>query len=385
VSKMKNKKPETKNTFACVRTARGTAAIGSIEVCGPDALPIVQQIFRPASENTSFQEGQVIYGRFLDAGQVIDDGIVGVEGPDRYALHCHGNPLILRQILSALQKHGVQVITLEEMLARRYAADSTSAIEAEAKLQSLKAVSLLGVLIIQNQMTSGLAKTAKQWLDEKDCQTIRRQAEEILQHSKISDRIIGGVRIVIAGPPNSGKSTLLNRLAGQEQALVSDIPGTTRDWVTALGRIEPLRIEWIDTAGLDEQSAGADPLDQAAQQRTRHLLAGCDLILYVLDGTQTIPDRPAWLSADIPVITVLNKSDLPGFHRREDKPDLVSLSAKEGTGLDALARAILHTLQVDSLDPALPAAFTARQQNLLRQIADTPNLPAIKSLARQLF
>lgn len=382
---MGKRKSEPENTLACMRTARGTAAIGSIEVCGPDALSIVQQIFRPAAENASFQEGQVIYGRFFDSEQVIDDGIVGTEGPDRYALHCHGNPLILQQILSVLQKQGARIITLEEMLTRRYAADSANAIEAEAKLQSLKAVSLLGVQIIQNQVTSGLLKTAQQWLDAADCQTIRRQAEEILQRSQIARRIIGGVRIVIAGPPNSGKSTLLNRLAGQEQALVSDIPGTTRDWVTAFGRIEPLRIEWIDTAGLDEQLAGADPIDQAAQQRSRDLLAGSDLILCVLDGTQILSDRVFPLPIDIPAITVLNKSDLPNFQRREDRPDLVSISAKEGSGLDNLGRTILQTLQVDTFDPALPVAFTTRQQELLRKIAAAPDRSAVKSLARQLF
>jgi tRNA modification GTPase len=376
---------EIGNTLACVRTARGTAAIGSIEVCGPDALHLIQQIFRPSGENPSFEEGQLVHGRFFEADQVLDEGLVGVEGPGWFALHCHGNPLILQQILTVLQKHGVQVITLEEMLTRRYIADSANAIEAEAKLQSLKAVSLLGVQIIQNQMTGGLLKTVQQWIDTGDVQTIRRQAEEILQRSQVGRRIIHGVRIVIAGPPNSGKSTLLNRLAGQEQALVSDIPGTTRDWVTACGRIEPLRIEWIDTAGLDDRLAGADSLDQTAQHRSRDLLAECDLILYVLDGTQTLPNQPAWLSSDVPVITLLNKSDLPGFHRTDVRPDLVSISAKDGAGMEDLARAILHALQVDTFDPLLPVTFTARQQNLLRQIAASPDRHAIKSLARQLF
>jgi tRNA modification GTPase len=382
---MKNKKSEAENTLACVRTAKGTAAIGSIEVCGPNGFSVIQKIFQPAGKNASMDEGQILYGRFLDRGQTLDDGIVGVEGPNRYALHCHGNPLILRQILALLQRHDVQIITYEEMLSRRFAVESGNVIQAEAKLQSLKTASLLGAQIIQNQATAGLARTAQQWLDAKDCQTIRQEVREILRRSQIGRRIIHGVRIVIAGPPNSGKSTLLNRLAGQEQALVSDIPGTTRDWVTAFGRIEPLRIEWIDTAGLDERLAAANLFDRTAQRRTQKQLADCDLILYVIDGTKTLANRPSWFSPDIPVVTVLNKSDLPDFQRREDKADQVSISAKIGSGIEALGKAILQTLEIQSFDPAWPVAFTARQHDLLQKIADAADLSAVKSLARQLF
>ncbi len=374
-------KRPAETTVACVRTAPAAAAIGSIEVEGPDALPIVQRIFRPAGEHVSFEEGQIIYGRFLDADQIIDDGLVGVEGPDRLALHGHGNPLILRQILTLLQKHGAAMTTPEQMFARRFFAECNNTIEAEARLESIKAVSLLGVQIIRNQRTTGLLNRVRQWLDSTDFQTLRQEAEEILLRSQIARRIIRGVRIVIAGPPNSGKSTLLNRLAGRRQALVSETPGTTRDWVTCEGRIEPLQIEWIDTAGLDERLAGGDALEQTAQQRTCDLLDRCDLILYVLDGTQSAV-RPLSPSAAAPVLLILNKSDLPGF---QSGPNAVPISAKTGTGLETLARAILQTLQVDSFDPAQPVAFTDRQKGLLKQITAAGDPAVLKSRIGRLF
>ena len=374
-------KHEAADTLACVRTAPAAAAIGSIEIEGPDALPIVQRIFRPAGEHVSFEEGQILYGRFLDADRIIDDGLVGVEGPDRLALHCHGNPLILQQILTLLQKHGAAIITPEQTLARRFFADCNNTIEAEAQLESIKAVSLLGVKIIRNQTTTGLLNTVRQWLDSTDSQTLRQEAEEILLRSQIAQRIIRGVRIVIAGPPNSGKSTLLNRLAGRRQALVSETPGTTRDWVTCEGRIEPLQIEWIDTAGLDERLAGGDDLEQTAQRTTRELLDRCDLILYVMDGTRAAA-HPLSPSAAAPVLRILNKSDLPGF---QSGPNAIPISAKDGTGLETLARAILQTLQADSFDPAQPVAFTDRQKDLLRQIAAAGDPAVLKSRIGRLF
>jgi len=372
---------EIQDTVACVRTARGTAAIGSIELYGPDALSIVQQIFRPAGENAAFDEGQIIYGRFHDAGQVIDDGLVGVEEPDHLALHCHGNPLILQQLLKLLQKHGAEIIILDPMLARRYAAESANTIEAEAKLESLKAVSLLGVHIILNQTSSGLLKTVQQWLDSADILTIQKETQEILQRSRIAERIMRGVRIIIAGPPNSGKSTLLNQLAGQEQALVSEIAGTTRDWVTTYGRIQPLSIEWIDTAGLDEQLADIDSLEQTAQQRTKDLLVRCDLILYVLDGTRSASQKTFSPPVDVPVLTVLNKSDLPGFQPRQDT---IPISAKTGDSLEGLARKILRALEITDFDPQKAVVFTERQKQLLRQIETCSN-QKITDLIHQLL
>jgi tRNA modification GTPase len=229
-----------------------------------------------------------------------------------------------------------------------------------------------------------LSEVLEQWSRCADIETIRSQAKAIFQRGQIARRILRGVRIVIAGPPNSGKSTLLNRLTGGEQALVSGIQGTTRDWIAAFGRIEPLWIEWIDTAGLDEDLAGMDTLEQIAQQQTHYLLNHCDLILYVLDTS-----KPQWTQqlpapSAIPLITVLNKYDIS--HIVPPEPDKeIAISALCGMNLDHLSRRILQTLQVESFEPALPAAFTERQIRLLEKLTSAKNLSETKSLVQQLF
>lgn len=377
-------KTDCKETWACIRTGKGIAAIGSIEIEGPGVFSVARQCFQPAAKDTSFEEGKILRGRFLVQSEEIDEGLLAVEGPQRLVLHCHGNPLIARRILEFLKTAGIRIVSLEEMLARRFACQSSNLLEMEARLESLKSVSLLGVQLIHHQLSGGLSEVLEQWSRCADIETIRSQAKTVFQRSQIARRILRGVRIVIAGPPNSGKSTLLNRLTGGEQALVSDIQGTTRDWIAAFGRIEPLWIEWIDTAGLDEDLAGTDTLEQIAQQQTHHLLSRCDLILYVLDTS-----KPQWTQqlpapGAIPLITVLNKYDLS--HIDPPEPDKqIAISALCSMNLGHLSRRILQTLQVESFEPTLPAAFTERQIRLLEKLASAKNLSETKTLVQQLF
>lgn len=365
---------EIENPFASLRTARSAAAIGSIELCGPSAAELIGRIFRPNTSDFSLAEGHLHYGHFIENGEIIDDGIVGVEAPGRFALHSHGNPLILQRLLRLLEKEGATIIPLDEMLLMRYRAESASEIEAEAKAESLRAVSLAGMKLIRNQGTQGLAAAVQQWLNNPDLDTIRRQAAEILARSRVAARLLRPVKILLAGPPNSGKSTLLNRLAGREQALVSDTPGTTRDWVGAFGRIDPLYIEWIDTAGLDARLRQTDALDDAAQAAALEQLQSADLILYLLDAAAPAPQPIPPLPADVPVLTVLNKCDQP----QADRPGALCISAQTGRRIDALAAAILDTLEVQTLAPTTPVAFTHRQIYYLEAAVKAEKIEELK-------
>ena len=140
----------------------------------------------------------------------------------------------------------------------------------EAKLALTTVKTMEGASLIANQVKAGLAEKVRQWrarLDSTPLEEIAAEAGQILKDSEPARLIISGCTIALVGPPNTGKSTLLNTLAGREKAIVSDIRGTTRDWVSAEIRIPPLAVTIIDTAGLDPALGAADGIDQAAQPK----------------------------------------------------------------------------------------------------------------------
>ena len=319
-------------------------------------------------------EGAILHGVIVDSQRVIDEVVVGCEGEDEFVIHCHGNPLLVEQIVTLLQSHGAELVDAERFSSCRDRSKHT--IEAEARLAMRKSATLVGVKLLQMQIDGGLSQWARQTLDTIDALDIgliKQQCDEILRQGEIAQRIIEGVRIVITGPPNSGKSTLLNCLAGSEQVIVSDTAGTTRDWVSITCHLDGgvLSVEFIDTAGLDEALVGNDEIEQTAQAMTRDLLESCDLILYVQDVTQQVVGSRQW--AEAPTIYVNNKCDLVqgcknvGTQGHKN----ISISAKDNEGIDGVVQEMIERLGVADFDATKPATFTQRQRDLLLGIINT--------------
>ena len=368
----------THQTTACVLTSRGMAAISSITLAGKAAKEILEEVFRPGNDTakqslTVPPSNSIVHGVIVDKEQVIDEVVVGCESENTFVIHCHGNPLLVEQIVKLLQSLGAVLTDAENFAAALVQSNSKTTIEAEAKLAMRKSATLLGVKILQAQIDGGLsawAHTCLNSLDTMSPEEIHQQCIEILERGKIAKRIIDGVHIVIAGPPNSGKSTLLNCLAGQQQVVVSEMAGTTRDWVSVTCRVGPLNVEFIDTAGLDAALANNDSVERAAQDMTGQLLASCDLVLYVRDITQP-PTAP--YPIDKPVIHVANKCDLIGKSPAGGSGDPhVTISAKDMIGLDLLTHRIIDTLQVEGIRPGDPIVFTSRQSALLETLLQGP-------------
>ncbi len=365
-------------------TGKGTGAISTIEIFGDCAQDVLRKIFEPAGTRpVQFKPGDILLGTIRDDVEVIDQVTLGCEGPDTFAIHCHGNPLIVEVIMQLLGKHGASLVTAEQLLAKTLAAQELfNTIAIEAKLAQTKAKTIEGTKIIANQIGAGLSEKAQTWLDgieEVSLDQIKAEAVRILRQSQAARLIMYGLTAVLTGPPNSGKSTLLNFLAGRQKAIVTDIKGTTRDWVEATCQIAPLSVTLIDTAGLDEQpSEPQRTVEQAAREKTTEILDRVDLVLLVLDGSGPAEELDGELIeriCDKQVITVLNKSDLPGRFDAGRLPKFLSepvrISAKEGTGIKHLTETIRQTSGTIDFNLQQPVCFTDRQENLLTQLTNT--------------
>jgi len=384
--------------FAAVTTGKGTGAISTIQIFGGSAEAVMKKVFKPAGiKPLKFKMGEILLGTITDGAKVIDQVTIGCEGPDTFAINCHGNPLIVEMIMQLLQRHGAALLTAEQLLKNLLTSQkSADTIAVEAKLAQAQARTLQGTKIIANQIDAGLTKKARGWLeniDEFSLDKIKAEANQILQKSQAGKLIIYGCIAVLTGPPNSGKSTLLNCLAGRRKAIVTDIKGTTRDWVEATCRIDSLSLTLIDTAGLDEELAGPeDTVENAAQKKTTEILERADIVLLVLDNSRPVEKLDVRLLeriTDKQIITVLNKSDLPAKfdpgRLTQTLSCTVQISAKEGTGIERLSKKIIKTTGAADFNLREPVCFTTRQENLLKKLTNVKSKRQTASIITELF
>ncbi len=381
------------SAFAAVTTGKGIGAIAVIQVFGDSAERIVKKIFKPIGKKPpTFESGKILLGTISEAAETIDQVVIGCEGPGHFAINCHGNPLIVADIMQLLQSNGAELLTAEQLLTKIFSAEKhLNTIAFEAKLTQLQAKTIEGTKIVVNQVNAGLAKRAEQWLQgTASLEEIKADIGQILKDSETAKLIIFGCTIVLSGPPNTGKSTLLNFLAGRQKAIVADIAGTTRDWVSAQCRIGPFSVELIDTAGLNETTD--DVIEKESQQKSVEMLEKADLVLLVLDNSQTdnqLDKRVLEKIAVKKILTVLNKSDLPAKFDADKLPEnlanTVEISAKLGTGIESLLKKIQIVCGVIDFDLHTPVCFTLRQENLLKQLQKAKSKQQAVSIITELL
>jgi tRNA modification GTPase len=386
------------NTFAAVMTGKGTGAISTVQVFGDSAEAVIKKLFTPAAAmQTEFKTGEILLGKILDGDETIDQVTLGCEGQNIFAIHCHGNQLIVADIMQMLQRCGATLLTAEQLLTKILSSQkAVNTIAVEAGLARLKAKTIEGTKIIANQIDAGLSATAAGWLEninETSLNQISTQIGRILESSQIAKLIIDGCTAALIGPPNSGKSTLLNCLAGRQKAIVTDIKGTTRDWLEAVCRIESLSLRLIDTAGLNEElNAPEDVIEQVAQKKSVEILEQADLVLLVLDNSQTNNRLDKGFLKKIGgklVLTVLNKCDLPAKFDAGKLPESMSnsirISAKEGTGIENMLEKVRQICGVADFDLKTAVCFTQRQNNLLQKLIHTKSTQQAASIITELL
>jgi tRNA modification GTPase len=358
-------------------TPSGTGAIAVIRVSGPDAPSIVDRFFKPARDRRLLETGPgwLRYGKFSVDGEGIDDVIVSLALRPTLAVDicCHGGIRIVERILQALQEAGAPLSSTDPS-GVFWSTGSFIEMEAVERLANAKTERAVRFLARQRtQLPEALLRATSASRKEQE-PAINKLLQRCLKGFDSAKRLLEGVTIAIVGPPNSGKSTLFNRLAGRQAAVVSDLAGTTRDWVSAPWDIAGFPVELLDTAG---DRATSDVLESLAIATGREQACRAALSLLVVDGSGTsIQETRAWLKASRiaegpSTILVMNKMDRPQRLSikellEENSQPAVKLSATTGEGEEDLRQQIVAFLDRPPGFDAAPCFFTERQAEAAR-------------------
>lgn len=411
------------DTIAAIATAPGRGGIGVIRISGPQLGP-----FAAAIVGTNPTPRHAHYARFTDAsGTAIDSGLAlyfpgpaSFTGEDVLELQGHGGPVVLNLLLRRCLELGARLAEPGEFTRRAFLngkldlaqaesvvdlIDAGSEAAARSALRSLQGAfsreiqTLVDALIhlrMLMEATLDFPEEDIDFLQAADAmgqlQRIRDQLARVQATARQGSLLREGMHVVLIGQPNVGKSSLMNCLAGQEVAIVTEIAGTTRDTVRELIQIDGVPVHIIDTAGLRPTD---DLVEKIGIERTWQAVARADLALLLIDSRHGVGAQEAdilqRLPAGLPVVQVFNKIDLssdsPGLGER-DGQETVFLSAKSGAGIDALRRRLLDAVGWQGESEGL---FLARERHLdairraasaLQQAAD--NYPAIELIAEEL-
>jgi len=378
-----------RDTIAALATPTGRGGIGVVRLSGAEAPAIAEKLIGrlPAPRQASLRT-------FRDAqAQAIDRGIaIYYAAPHSYTgepmleLHGHGGPVVMQTLLAACVDAGARLAEPGEFTRRAFLEGKLDLAQAEAVADLIDAASREAARSALRSL-SGEFSTAVHALEKKllelrvlveamldfpdeDVDPVHREdaagrleelskaLEVVLRKSKQGSLLRAGVHVVIAGRPNVGKSSLLNRLAGEERAIVTPIAGTTRDALREAVQIDGVPLVIVDTAGL---RAASDEVEKLGMERTRRELAQADVVLEVFDATDPQPPLDA-LAPEAVHIRVYNKIDLVGdFRPGEPGVQSVLASAKTGAGLDELRAAILRAAGWSSQGEPV---FLARERHL---------------------
>ena len=383
--------PAGNDTIAAIATAPGIGGIGIIRISGSQSFAILQRLFRPHRFHTTFQTHKLYYGTIVDRDGVVLDEVLAVfmQAPHTYTredvveLHSHGSYLVLQTLLTEVLAAGARVADAGEFTKRAFLAGRIDLTRAEAVIDLLQARTSNGARLAASQLQGALfdriaairdvlvdilafVEVAIDFPDDEG---------EILAVDDVSARLIAevedpledlirlvdqgkifreGVSVVIAGCPNVGKSSLLNGLLREERALVTEIPGTTRDTIEEMISVHGIPVHLVDTAGIRNHD---DSVEELGIERARCKFQEADLVLFVVDASVALNefDRELYqFLMDKKRIVVLNKMDIAAMSQVDriseefSGDEQVRIAARQGEGLDELLDAIQRTVLEDS-------------------------------------
>jgi tRNA modification GTPase len=405
--------PEAGDTIAAISTPPGEAGIGIVRLSGPRAESIARRLFRPRQPRSPWQSHHLYLGHLLDSqGRILDEVLLTLmRAPHTYTredvveIHCHSGYAVLRAILAEALAQGARLARPGEFTLRAFLSGRLDLSQAEAVLEVIQARTQTSLRVAAGHLAGGLGRrlgelrgallgmlarveAALDFPEEAAELSPKNLREELAAPCRDLENLLGtyqqgrllreGVRVVLAGRPNVGKSSLLNRLLNADRAIVTDIPGTTRDVIEETINLGGVPLRLSDTAGLRE---ARDQVEELGVARSRERLAWADLVLYLVDGSEPLSSEDAQVLgelADRPVLIVLNKIDLPQKFqvqdlRRRSPHQVVEISALTGQGLDSLEQAVVDLVLGGGVRTEGEIVTQARHYDLLVRAGEALN------------
>lgn len=389
---------QSNDIIAAIATPPGRGGIGVIRVSGKNLHSIAKAILGSIPHPRN-----VHLSHFLDEnGHSIDQGIAiyypsphSYTGEDVLELQGHGGPAVINLLLSRCLQLGARLAEPGEFTLRAFLNNKLDLVQAESVADLIDASTIgaarCAMRSLQGEFSATIQALVRALIDLRmlveatldfpeeeidflesahaatQLQIIREKLERVLLSSRQGSLLQEGVKVVLVGQPNVGKSSLMNRLSGDEVAIVTEIPGTTRDTIQQLIQIEGIPVHIIDTAGLRDTT---DIVEKSGIARTHAAIEKADLALLLIDSRYGLTDADQQilqsLPADLPLLTIFNKIDLLSestrIEQKSGKP-IVYLSAKTGAGLELLRMKILEMIGWQS-NIAGEGMFMARQRHL---------------------
>ena len=388
------------DTICAISTALG-GAVSIVRVSGPDAEKNCGRLWHGRASLGETHARELALGRLSSVdGELIDPQCLAVRmpGPHSYTgedvveLQCHGGALCARLALDALLKTGCRLAEPGEFTKRAFLNGRMDLTQAEAVADLIGAGSEAALRLAGRHLAGRLGERIRSlhgtvsdvlaevtsrldfpeeeldWREPKDMMdglaAVRTELAELLRTRREGEVLRGGLSLVIIGPPNAGKSSLLNHLLGRNRAIVTDIPGTTRDTIEAPLVIRGIPLRLMDTAGIRD---GGDVVEQAGMTRAHECAEAADLVIWLVDATRPLSEQPvpAWDFRGS-VLRVVNKTDLAEVA----SPEAIPISVKTGDGMEGLYDAIEKAVWADRGEKHDDVAVAARHAALLEEAGD---------------
>jgi len=397
------------DTIAAISTTMGVGAISIIRISGNDSINIVNKIFK-GKDLTNVDSHTITYGYIIDNKNIIDEVLVSImKAPrtftreDVVEINTHGGIAITNKVLELLLLNGCRLAEPGEFTKRAFLNGRIDLIEAEGVMDLINSKTEKSRKLAINQVNGEVSKLIKDLRQKviellanievnidypeyedieemtnsmilSNISDIEKEIKNILKHSEDSKLIKDGIKTIIIGSPNVGKSSILNRLLNEEKAIVTDIAGTTRDIVEGNVIIDGIVLNMIDTAGIRETN---DIVESIGVKKSLDLINEADLILYVLNNNEEFTNEEKVILDKIKNknnIVIVNKIDLENKLNLNEVPEFIEMSVKDDIGINELRNKIKEMFNLEQIEQNdYTYLSSARSISLLKKALESLN------------